>query len=449
MKRYFLALGILCLSISCSKDFLDKKPNKALAIPTTLNDMQAMLDNDYVMNTLYSTVQEFSSDDFYILDADWNIQQPTFKSAYLWQDDVFNERDDNDWSYPYITVQYANIVLDAAGKYNPSSAELQQYNSIKGSALFFRAHAFYWLAQVFAQPYNPATASSDLGIALRYQPGIGEKSVRASVAQTYDQVLQDAKEAVRLLPLNQSYKNRPNKAAAYGLLARVYLAMADYPKASLYADSCLQLSNTLLDYNTLNTASANPVPRFNQEVIFHSLYAVSVTVSTSVCKVDSTLFRSYAANDLRRTAFFKPTGSAFYYVGSYNGSLSPFNGITTSEMLLVRAESKARAGDKDAALNDLNALLLKRYKTGTFVPVTAASANDALITILKERRKELIFRGSRWTDLRRLNKEPQFAITLTRINNGKEYRLPPNDPHYTFIIPQRVIDLTGMPQTPR
>jgi hypothetical protein len=90
-----------------------------------------------------------------------------------------------------------------------------------------------------------------------------------------------------------------------------------------------------------------------------------------------------------------------------------------------------------------------RWAKGTFIPFTASSSDDALIQILNERRKELLYRGLRWTDLRRLNKDPRFAITLKRIINGVSYTLPPNDNRYAWPIPDNEIALTNMPQNER
>jgi hypothetical protein len=98
----------------------------------------------------------------------------------------------------------------------------------------------------------------------------------------------------------------------------------------------------------------------------------------------------------------------------------------------------------------LNYLLSKRYRTvPVFTPLTAATAEEALQIVLRERRKELVGRGLRWYDLRRLNKDPRFAQTLTRVVNGQTYILPPNDPRYTHLIPFEVIALTGMQQNQR
>jgi len=60
--------------------------------------------------------------------------------------------------------------------------------------------------------------------------------------------------------------------------------------------------------------------------------------------------------------------------------------------------------------------------------------------ILRERRKELIFRGLRWTDLKRLNKE-EAGIILTRLFNGNTRQLLPKSNHYVLPIPDDA--LTG------
>ncbi len=127
-----------------------------------------------------------------------------------------------------------------------------------------------------------------------------------------------------------------------------------------------------------------------------------------------------------------------------------FCGLAANEMYLIRAECLARQGNKEAALSDLNALLRKRFKTGTFTDLGAASVLDALTLVLSERRKELPFTGNiRWEDLRRLNKEANFRRTLTRIVSGNTYTLLPNDARYVLPIPQVEIEITGLTQNER
>ncbi|HEY6083417.1 MAG TPA: RagB/SusD family nutrient uptake outer membrane protein, partial [Chitinophagaceae bacterium] len=68
--------------------------------------------------------------------------------------------------------------------------------------------------------------------------------------------------------------------------------------------------------------------------------------------------------------------------------------------------------------------------------------------ILVERRKELVFRTIRFTDIKRLNKEGA-DITQKRIIGGKTYILLPNDPRYALSIPENVIQAGGIPQNPQ
>jgi hypothetical protein len=99
---------------------------------------------------------------------------------------------------------------------------------------------------------------------------------------------------------------------------------------------------------------------------------------------------------------------------------------------------------------DLNTLLAKRWKTGTFSPLIAATSEIALQLILTERKKELAFNGcSRWEDLRRLNTDPARATTLFRKIGNESFTLSPNDLKYTFPIPDIEIKLSGIIQNPR
>ena len=100
---------------------------------------------------------------------------------------------------------------------------------------------------------------------------------------------------------------------------------------------------------------------------------------------------------------------------------------------------------RDEALNYLNSLLIKRFKTGNFIPVTATNSNDALDIILSERRKELIFRGLRWPDIKRLNRLGN-QIILRRKIAGEIIQLLPNADYYALPLPADIIKQTGLKQ---
>lgn len=441
---------ILITISSCSKDFLDAKPNKKLALPSTLNDLQALMDNSAYMNGGWPSAGEIAADNYAVTSEAWHSfsYDITSQNLYIWEDNVFNDNVQNEWFLAYQAVFYSNTVLENIDAVQTNEAA--QKNNIKGEALFFRAQAFYELAQIFAGVYHKETAASDLGIPLRLTSDINQTSTRSSVEQTYQQIITDLQQASTLLALNPLYKTRPSKPAAYGMLARTFLSMQDYTNAKLYADSCLQLFNTLIDYNTLDSNAYNPLPMFNDEVIFHSGMFPRSIVLQPAAMVDTALNTSYANDDLRKPVFFKPLDVNTYgFYGSYSGSYILFNGIATDEVYLIRAESEARIDQVNGAMQDLNTMLIKRWKAGTFIPYTATDADDALIKILQERRKELIFRGQRWTDLRRLNSDSRFAVTIERKIDDQTYTLQPGDLKYTFLIPQQVIITSHIQQNPR
>jgi len=244
----------------------------------------------------------------------------------------------------------------------------------------------------------------------------------------------------------------PSKQAAYAFLARVYLTMGKYDKATLYADSALRINGKLMDYNTLSTSVTLPFSITNDEIIYQSYLAqanpASNVITTQGYSIDTLLYQTYHDNDLRKVLYFQVTGKNINKKRGYSGSILNSNGLATDEMYLIRAEGYARDGLLENALADLNSLLAKRFKMGTFAPITGLGQQQLLDKILLERRKELVWRGLRWNDIRRLNSEGR-AITLTRNLDGKVYTLPPNDKRYALPIPPDVIAFSGIPQNER
>ena len=450
MYQKMLSCWLVLALLSCQK-FLEVKPDRKEQIPATLSDAAALLNNTQTMNTGTPGVGEVASDNIYVHAENWNaLSDPTSRNAYIWGDDVFNESERNDWALPYQTILYANTALETLEGLSQGEKANPQWAQLKGAALFFRAFSFYGLAQVFCRPYDPATADSDLGLPLRLTASVTEPLSRASVRQTYAQINKDLETAATLLEIAPPYKTQPSRPAAYALLARTALVMGDYRGAGNYADSTLRLYNSLLDYNTLNEAVPNPLPRFNAEVIFHAQLFGRSILSASNANIDTVLYRSYEGDDLRRTLFFSPNNNGgVSFRGSYIGSSNHFGGLATDEVYLIRAESRARTGDAAGAMADLNSLLQHRYRKGSFMPRTAATATEALEEVLIERRKQLLYRGLRWMDLRRLNQESQRAITLYRYLDNQVYSLPPRDLRYVFLIPNKVVYLSSIIQNPR
>ena len=455
-----MKVNILCLCslllcwgiISCNKkDFLDEQPNSNVIVPTTLEDFQQLLDNEPTLN-LTPALGEVSADNYYIMPAYWQVLTKKEKNAYIWAADIYEgEGKVVDWNTPYQQVLYANVVLDGLTKVTQTTSNQQLWNNMKGAALFIRANAFYNLAQVFALPYKGETATADLGIPLKLTPNVDEVIKRATLEETYTQILSDLLTAKDLLPDAVTYYlNRPNKPAANALLARVYLSMRNYEQASVFADNCLKLFYALIDYNTKDLGVTRPFERANAETMYQSKFVeTNIVKSITACIVDTLLYSQYSVNDLRRSLFFSVNSAGkIYFKSGYTNSSFGFTGLATDEMYLIRAECRARAGNVAGALSDLNTLLTQRWKTGTYTPYTALTASQALDTILIERRKEMPLRGVRWTDIRRLNLEKP-TITLTRTLNNQTYTLPPNDPKYALPIPPDAVQMGNYIQNNR
>lgn len=448
----FLLMSGLLFS-SCQKEFLDKKPDKALLIPTTLEDFTALMDNLSIFN-ISPALQEISADDFYATDAAVaGFTTVVQKNSYLWFADLYQNEPCTDWNLPYQQIFYANIILDGLKNLEGGEGSKSEWNTAKGSALFHRAFAFYNLVQLFSRTYDKNTAGVDPGIPLRLTADVNAKVGRASVQQVYDQLISDLVEAEKLLPQQTRFKSRPSRAAADALLARVYLNMENYELADKCAASALVLNRSLLDYNTISPTATNPFPSSpaadNPEVIFYDkLIPYGFTSSTRATVADE-LYQLYADKDLRKSIFFAGT-APFYVKGRYTGSrLQLFGGLAVDELYLIRAESLARMGQFAEAMKELNTLLITRWAKGTYQALSATDVEDALTIILKERRKELAFRGLRWGDLKRLNKDPRFAKTIVRTVSGQVYRLMPGDKRYVLPIPAEEILASGIVQNER
>lgn len=448
MIRYTIILLLFLLTFSGCDDYLDVKPDKSLVVPTTVTDLRTLLYNTDRMNGWYPSLQDGATDNQFIATENWrNFSSLTAKNIYIWNDDVFNDSETNEWSMMYATVYTCNLILEQLEKIEPNPVEK---NQIEGEALFFRSFAFYNIAQLWANPYDKNKAQTDLGIPLRLKSDIGEKSVRSSVEETYTRIIDDLKRAATLLSVTSQYRTTPTKQAAYGLLSRIYLSMEDYTQALAYANTCLSYSNTLLDYNTLTMGAATsfPIPRYNVEVIFHAMNFGRMVMNVTNGRIDNDLYNSYADNDLRKTAFFRSRSGTYSFRGSYDGSSSLFAGISINEIYLIKAESEARRDNHTDALLTINKLLKNRYNS-SFIPFSSNDNETVLKFVLDERRKELIYRGLRWSDLRRLNKDTHFAKKITRNIDGVIYTLEPNSLKYVLLIPNSVILNNGMQQNNR
>jgi tetratricopeptide (TPR) repeat protein len=401
-----------------------------------------------------------ASDDYvYTSFENWqSAPTPTERNSYIWQKDIFEGSPMvRDWTFGYAGIFYCNNVLTALSGIPLTNDNVRQYNTIIGWALFSRAYLLYDLARNFSPAYDKSTAAIDLGLPIRTKPDVDQIVPRASLGDTYLQIINDLGKATRLLdvlpPVNN---NRPSRAAAYALFSRIYLSMREYSKAESYADSTLALNSKLINYNTVSKTATNPFAIDNEESIFSTCsmlngYVTTLPINANTrVTVNPELINLYDKNDLRLTAFFRlntVTGNLYVRRGYFFQTV-PYTGLATDEVYLIKAECLARRNEVTAALDWLNTLLKNRFAPADFKMLTAHDQNETLKLVLQERRKELVWRTLRWSDLKRLNKEGA-NITLNRVLNGITYTLPPNDPRYIFPIPDDEIALSGIQQNIR
>jgi hypothetical protein len=454
-KQYIILLLFVIFTYGCKKqdEFLNAKPDVRLTVPNSLNDYQLLINQESYFTRNYPALGEVSADDYYVSYPQWVGAEPINKNAYIWEKDIYQSSPTSDWTSPYIIIYNANTILDGLNSIVPTSEQQVQYNAIKGSALFFRAFQHFCLMTEFTSPYDSLTASTQLGVPLKLSSDLNVKSYRSTQKECYDRIIDDLQQAISLLPSATVVATIPSQLSAKALLARIYLSLDSYSNAFHFADDVFRSYSILQDFNQLTYTDYYLTPyggQLLQEDLFHSTMLGQNLIGFAGI-VDSTLYSSYDSADLRKKYYFISYNGEIRFKGSYDfKSFSVlYNGLSNDELILIRAECKARAGQIGSAMDDLNLLLINRYETGKFTPRTAISPDDALSQILIERRKELCYRGLRWIDLRRLNKDPRFAVTLTRVLNGQTYILPPNDPKYALPIPDLEIKLTGEQQNPR
>lgn len=457
----YLFITISLFFLSCKK-YLNEKPDVKLAIPTALTDFQILLNYPTVTKNSTSGILDLGSDDYYLDLTTYQSLNPRNRSCYTWESEIWHGANSADWFNPYANIYIANVVMEGLDKYQVSNAfDQETRNYIYGEALFIRAFEHYALEETFGQPYKPASANEDLGIPIKLTSNLSTKVSRSSTRDVFAQIIKDLDQALSLLPNSISARNRTSKATVFAMLARVYLTMQDYERAGVCADSSLNINDSLFNFNNLTVSqisSPNPFSSYFSpndfiEVLYPSTQVNYNVVNQSTSIIDSTLYNAYDSNDLRKIVFFQKNAltNTWYFKGYYSGNKNaPFSGPAIDEMYLIRAECFARSGNKKEALASLNALVSQRCKnTVLYSNIDAIDAEEALRKILLERRKELLFRGLRWSDLRRLNQDPRFKMTLKRNLNGQIYTLTPNDPRYTYPIPDSEIRLSGIQQNPR
>lgn len=446
--KYIISLSLVLTWTACSKEFLDVKPQKQQVVVETLQDVNALLDNAEVMNR---------TDYFRLMsDGDITFTENKLKSVselqrnlYLWNKVIDpTGKNNSPWDLPYQQIMYVNVAMETLDAMNNYGNDRSLWQRLYSSALFYRAWAHYQLLQDFAPGFNKG--SDQLGVPLIADSKYPKTIKRETLGACYDFIINDLTKAINGLPLKTDIKTRPSKQAAYALLARIYQNQGRHDLALLEVNKALDVDNSLMDYNDLNFTTVFPLSMYNYntnpENIFFTNAGLSL-VSLAGVQVADDLLSKYSANDLRVKALFDKNK---LYIGTYSGnSLYHFTGLAIDELYLVKAECLIRTNRLKEGIEVLEVLLKKRYKSG-FLPTFIPNNDQELLSlVLNERQKELVGRGTRWSDLKRQNLETATQLDLKRTYLNETFLLPANSNRYVFEIPQTEIEISGIEQNIR
>lgn len=455
--KILLTSALLLTAASSCSDLLVTEPKQSVGSTVALKDITGIRS---VLISIYDRLQPAAYYGQRMMIAP-EILADNVRLTSQNSNRYFNERVNTPGSHMqqfwnnYLAINEANFVLAGIDGSNASDAEKAQ---IKGEASFLRGLLYFDMVRVFAYEPKKIQNNFNLGVVIRTTPTddvskatFGE---RATVEETYLQIEKDLKAAITLIPASATAsRQRATKAAAQGILARLYLYWEKYPDCIQAATDALASTSARLvtgaQYAAAFTQSPNPESVFELNYVqateslganesMHSLTTNLTTGGWADVVPTNELFNLYEAADIRKTVFYAATksGEAVNFSRKYTAARGAFTDnipvMRYSELLLIRAEAYAATSDATKSLADLNAL---RTRAGA-TPVAATVTGQALIdAILTERRLELVLEGHRFFDLKRR------GLTITKA--GLSAVVPANDFRILAPLPNAEVQLNA------
>lgn len=373
----------------------------------------------------YFQMSDFASDDF----ACAQVTEDPFFLSFTLNHTPTQTNARYFWYISYKIINDCNTVIEAVEK-TPSPDAIRE--QLLGECYFLRAFTHFTLVKFFARPYaqNPAAD----GIILRTSTADAGLKARATVEETYQQIIADAEKAASLMnqPRGVSYGSME---AAWALLSRVYLYKEDNAKAIEFAGKVINSAKFAL-------ADAISYPDLFKDArsASETIFCIAFTPQEDYGKFGSIASMMYsdgnsgwgeefASQSLRDVMNEHPEDIRWSYITPLEdeeGNLEKKNGIETyyvskfsfqdgsptlsspvmlrlSEMYLNRAEANAKLGNTADALDDVDEIRKNRGLEGSLYEGTVPSGSTALEVVLKERRIELAFEGQRTFDVYRNN----------------------------------------------
>ncbi len=427
----FMLLSVLLLVTSCSDDFLEVAP-KGKLIAQKVYDYDLLLNNNNLLNTGGANAQVFLGDEIAAVESYLTADEPRTQRLFKWEPDIYEDNENAPEIGSLVSQLYTynkiiNEVMDA------QDGTEEQKKSIQSEALAGRAWANFLLINYFGKPYNEQTSANDLGFPIIDKADVTETQFsRASVKDMYDFIVNDLISAIPNLPAQTTYRIRMSKPAAEALLGKVYMFMGKYDEAISYLDDALDniqysaIPVELVDYNEAFSEGGffmpidmffgptTPVINNDPETIYARQFSNFWILSSTLVITPSTV-DLFDPSDLRLMFYSRmpfPVGPE-YPLNTMRrvGPLTTSYGVVLPDLLLLRAECRARLNNLPGAVEDVELLMKNRMPAeSASIPDEIKGQQQLLIKyVLEERIKEYACQGVRWFDMRRLSVDPLFS----------------------------------------
>ncbi|MBK5720294.1 RagB/SusD family nutrient uptake outer membrane protein [Dysgonomonas sp. Marseille-P4677] len=331
------------------------------------------------------------------------------------------------WEYGYKVIDRTTRTINGAQKVlaevrNLTDEEKAYIDLYTSQCYSLRALATFSLANVFALPYHAGTDNPGVVLVVDKPIEAFEQVKRATVGETYTQILADIKLAKDHMTKALDANNDPeatfglelpsafylNEAAIYALEARVYLHMGNLPAAKTSAQKAIDLAGNKA------VSSEGYVTMWSSIAITdEDIFTISKTADDNLSANSlNTLYGSYKGAVVSgfTDKFFTSTDIRLKLINGTHPM--KFDGIPTSEsvsnipvfrkseMHLIVAEAEANAENIEAAQKALF-YTAKRDEAITAYTQLPATKADLLTFISKERVREFFQEGLRFYDARR------------------------------------------------
>lgn len=472
MKKTIIASMLLLFgAASCTDKLLNLKPEDTL---TTGNYYKTANDMNLAVLGVYNALQQRKQTDYLIMELPSDnlyLGNNTAVAGGSEMDALAVNQDNNIvadfWEATYTGIGRANAILENINV--PTDYPANMKDQYTGEAEFMRACFYFDLVRLFG---GVPKVTTSLSIAE------AKTMARSSADDIYALIISDLKDAVEKLPKIIA-KGRASKAAALGMLGKVYVYRKDWPNAKTCFERINSEFSFILEpnFSTLWSLATED----NNEVIFTMKYVESSngqTLSTAytpnggiyglvdrgneVALPSWSLNKRYEAGDKRKAStisdmYVPATGGTpiFYpYVSKYavkhligtSGLDIPV--LRYADVVLLYAETLYNAGDKGNALIQLNKVRERAFGDAShdYTAADIASADAFLDKLLLERQLEFAYENERWLDLVRTGRMTTVMTKEERLYNNVTNQplvttLSPKDYMNLFPVPKRQIDL--------